>query len=171
MAAKGGGNGGGRGATGAKAPINVLLLAVVILGGCYIISEQLLATMGAPGSLEHAGGSAPDADAAAAGAQVILSTAPSREVGEKLARALLDKKLAACVNMIDNVSSFYTWKGEITSDAELLLVIKARRSAFDAIDAVLRELHPYDTYELLALPVSRGTQKYLDWIGEVTTAI
>ena len=118
-------------------------------------------------------------DAAAAGgstqgsagdATVLLCTAPSRKVGQTIAERLLSHKLVACVNMIDKVSSVYTWEGKVTRDDEVLMVMKARAGAdtFEAIRAAVAALHPHSVFELLALPVARGNAKYLGWIADVT---
>ncbi|MGD2145740.1 MAG: divalent-cation tolerance protein CutA [Anaerolineae bacterium] len=98
---------------------------------------------------------------------VVLVTAPSREVGSRIAEALLEQGLAACVNLASSVTSVYSWEGETRSDEEVLLVIKTRRAAFDELADAVRNVHPYEVPEIIALPVVAGSQDYLDWIDEV----
>ncbi|MBN2150714.1 MAG: divalent-cation tolerance protein CutA [Candidatus Lokiarchaeota archaeon] len=99
---------------------------------------------------------------------VVLSTVPSEEVGKKLASVLLEKKLVPCVNILPNVRSIYTWKGEIRDEAELLMVMKTRASLFDTLKDEIKANHPYECPEILALPVLAAYQPYLDWIQENT---
>jgi len=98
---------------------------------------------------------------------VVLVTAPSREVGSCIAEALLEQRLAACANVVSSVTSVYTWEGKTCSDEEVLLVIKTRSEAFDALADAVRNLHPYEVPEIIALPVVAGSQDYLDWIDQV----
>lgn len=100
---------------------------------------------------------------------VILSNTESAESAARMARELVQRKLAACVNVIPGVRSFYRWKGEITEDGEHLMVIKTRRSLFDSVRVCLREIHPYDLPEIIGLPVQEGDADYLDWVRECTT--
>jgi len=101
---------------------------------------------------------------------VALVTVPSTDVGRDVARALLDRKLAACVNIVPSISSFYTWEGEICVDEELLLIVKTTESAFDELASTVKDIHPYDVPEIIALPLAAGTKDYLDWIQEVVRA-
>ena len=97
---------------------------------------------------------------------VALSTAPSAEVAEQLARALVERGLAACVNVVPGVTSFYRWRGQLQRDAECLLVIKTRAARLDELRAALAQLHPYELPELVALPVEAGHAPYLAWLDE-----
>ncbi len=99
---------------------------------------------------------------------VALSTAPSAEVAEQLARALVEEGLAACVNVVPGVTSYYSWKGQLQRDAELLLVIKTRAGCLDGLRATLARLHPYEVPELLTLPIEDGLPSYLAWLDEST---
>jgi periplasmic divalent cation tolerance protein len=101
-------------------------------------------------------------------ALVLFVTVPSEEVAERIARALVEEKLAACVNRIPGVRSTYFWEGKVTVDDELLLVVKTRRARFEAVRARVRELHPYTVPEVIALPIVQGHEDYLRWIDEVT---
>jgi periplasmic divalent cation tolerance protein len=101
-------------------------------------------------------------------ALVLFVTVPGEEVAERLARALVEEKLAACVNRIPGVRSTYSWEGKVTVDDELLLVVKTRRALFEPVRARVRELHPYTVPEVIALPIVQGHEDYLRWIDEVT---
>jgi periplasmic divalent cation tolerance protein len=100
---------------------------------------------------------------------VALITAPSEEVAKSITDKLLQEKLAACVNIVSPVSSFYIWEGKINNDSEVLLVCKTRADLFqnEFIPAV-KSVHPYDVPEIIALPILMASQSYLDWIKEVT---
>jgi len=102
---------------------------------------------------------------------IVLITTPSEAVGQQLAQALLAEKLAACVNIIPAVNSFYIWKGEIQNDQEAMLVVKSRLDLFeDRLMPAVKALHPYDVPEIIALPILMGSKSYLDWIGEETVS-
>ncbi len=94
---------------------------------------------------------------------VILTTCGSAEEAERIARALVDARLAACVNMLPGVRSFYRWKGAIEDSAEVLLLIKSSRSLFAALRAELEKWHSYELPEVIALPVVEGSDGYLAW--------
>lgn len=99
---------------------------------------------------------------------VVLTTAGSDEVAERIARGLVERRLAACVNCVPGVVSTYRWRGEVARDEERLLVVKTRASRLPAVEAAIRELHDYELPEVLVLPVSGGSRAYLDWLaGEV----
>ena len=95
---------------------------------------------------------------------VVLSTCGSEDDAEKLARSLVGQHLAACVNVIPNVRSYYRWKGAIESAGECLLVIKSSRDRMPALLASLEKEHSYEVPEVLALPVVEGSANYLNWL-------
>ena len=97
---------------------------------------------------------------------VILSTCESAEEGERIARALLADRLAACVNVLPGVRSFYRWKGRVEDSAECLLVIKSSRPLFGALRAAIEKAHSYEVPEVIALPIVDGAPNYLNWIHE-----
>jgi periplasmic divalent cation tolerance protein len=97
---------------------------------------------------------------------VVLCTCASIEDGERLARALVTGRLAACVSVLPGMRSFYRWKGEIEASSECLLLIKSSRDRFDALREGIEKLHPYAVPEVLALPVVAGAPNYLAWLGE-----
>ena len=96
---------------------------------------------------------------------VCLVTTPPDQAGP-IAEALVERELVACVNIVASVRSVYRWKGAVEHDEESLLVIKTTREAVAALDGALAELHPYDTFELVALDVADGSADYLAWIAE-----
>lgn len=93
-----------------------------------------------------------------------LCTCPDAENAAKLAQALVDARLAACVNRLPGVLSTYRWQGEVNTDNEELLLIKTTAMRFETLKARLLELHPYELPELIVLPVERGHAAYLDWV-------
>ncbi|HEY8233866.1 MAG TPA: divalent-cation tolerance protein CutA [Vicinamibacteria bacterium] len=98
------------------------------------------------------------------GRVVALSTVATAEDADRLAKALVERRLAACVSVVPGVVSHYRFAGEQHRDAELLLVIKTRAEKLDALRAALVELHPYEVPELVALDITGGYQPYLDWL-------
>jgi len=98
------------------------------------------------------------------GRVVALSTVATAEDADRLAKALVERRLAACVNVVPGVVSHYRFEGEQHRDAELLLVIKTRTEKLDALRAALVELHPYEVPELVALEISAGHDAYLEWL-------
>ena len=102
------------------------------------------------------------------GALVVLSTAPDRATAARIARALVEERLAACVNIVPGVTSIYRWKGKVERDSEVLCVIKTRASLLARLSRRLEALHPYDVPEVVALKVSGGAKAYLEWIDEQT---
>ena len=99
---------------------------------------------------------------------VVLVTAPSEATAVEIGRTLVDERLAACVNVVPGMRSFYRWKGSIEDSAEWLLVIKSSRERFDALRTALEKLHSYEVPEVIALSVIDGSQNYLNWMdGEL----
>lgn len=97
-----------------------------------------------------------------------LCTAPDAETAAQVARALVTDRLAACVNVIPGLRSFYEWEGEVQDDQEVQLLIKTRSSRTEKLEARIRELHPYDVPEILFLTIGGGSADYLDWIRQTT---
>jgi periplasmic divalent cation tolerance protein len=96
---------------------------------------------------------------------IVLSTVPDEQTGDRLARALVDERLAACVNLHGPMVSVYRWKGEVERDAERQLVIKTTRDRVPALEARLKALHSYEIPEFVVLAVEEGSRAYLDWVG------
>jgi periplasmic divalent cation tolerance protein len=95
---------------------------------------------------------------------VVLSTCSSAEEAERLARLLVEQRLAACVSVVPGVRSFYRWQGAVDSATEWLLLAKSSRGLFPALAAALDQAHSYDVPEVLALPVVAGAANYLNWL-------
>ncbi len=100
------------------------------------------------------------------GARVVLVTAPSPDVGAALGRALVDERLAACVNVIPGLTSIYRWQGQREEASECLLVIKTDETRYAELERRVLELHPYTIPEVLALPVERGAPAYVEWLRD-----
>jgi len=101
---------------------------------------------------------------------VVLSTCGSAEEAAKIARALVEKKLAACVNVMPAVRSFYRWKGVIEDEQESLLVIKSSRALFNDLRVEIEKLHSYEVPEVIAVPVVDGSEGYLEWLDRELAA-
>ena len=95
----------------------------------------------------------------------VLVTAPAGEEGARIARILVEERLAACVNVLEGARSIYRWEGKIEDSGESLLVIKTSGRVLEALKARLREIHPYEVPELIALPIVGGLKEYLEWVG------
>lgn len=95
---------------------------------------------------------------------VVLVTAGSEEEGAKIASALVEEELAACVNLIPGLRSIYRWEGKVCNEPEVLMVIKTRISLFGALEKRVRALHSYDTPEVIGWPLAAGSHPYLDWV-------
>ncbi|HEY1342494.1 MAG TPA: divalent-cation tolerance protein CutA [Bryobacteraceae bacterium] len=95
---------------------------------------------------------------------VVLSTCASEEEAERIARALVEARLAACVNVTARVRSVYRWQGAVETADEWMLVIKSSRDRFEALRAVLEKAHSYEVPEVIALPVVDGAKNYLNWL-------
>ncbi len=98
---------------------------------------------------------------------VVFITAPSKKEAEKIAGGLVDKKLAACVNIVPGLKSIYTWKGKKEKSSEVLLIIKTKRILFKKLTQQVKLLHSYSVAEIISLPIIDGNKDYLNWIGEV----
>jgi len=96
---------------------------------------------------------------------VVLVTAPDLKTGRALARAALQARLAACVNVVPKIESHYWWQGKLESGSEVLLVLKTTHAKLAALEKVILARHPYDTPEFIVLPLQAGTSRYLAWLG------
>ncbi|MBV8864433.1 MAG: divalent-cation tolerance protein CutA [Acidobacteriaceae bacterium] len=97
---------------------------------------------------------------------VVFCTCGSEEEALRLAHALVENRLAACVNILPPIQSVYRWKGEVQSAEEYLLLIKTTEERFDALHNTITDLHSYDTPEVIGLPVTDGSEKYLAWLRQ-----
>jgi len=98
--------------------------------------------------------------------RVVFSTAGSTEEARKIARSLVERQLAGCVNIIPQIESIYRWQGKVESGQECLLVIKTSADEFPALRDAIREMHSYELPECVALAIEDGSGEYLDWLGE-----
>ena len=97
---------------------------------------------------------------------VILVTAGSPGEGKKIARHLVETKLAACVNILSPMESVYRWEGKVAEEGEVLLLIKSTRELFPEIEAAIAKVHSYQTPEIICLPIIEGSGKYLQWVSD-----
>ena len=100
------------------------------------------------------------------GTMIALCTCPSRQVAERLAHQIVEKRRAACVNIIPGVQSVYRWQGQITQDEEYLLVAKTTREGFASLSAQIVAEHPYELPEVIGVSIEQGLSAYLRWIEE-----
>lgn len=99
---------------------------------------------------------------------VVLVTTTSPEQAAGIARAVVEERLAACGNVLPQLSSIYRWEGAVREDAETLLLLKTTRDRFEALRARVVSLHPYEVPEVIAVPVALGHAAYLDWVEAST---
>ena len=97
--------------------------------------------------------------------RIVLVTAPDLKVARRLARAALGARLIACANLIPKLESHYWWQGKRERSAEVLMVMKTRQARLAALEELITARHPYDTAELLVLPIAAGNARYLDWLA------
>ena len=96
---------------------------------------------------------------------VVVTTVGTEEQAYLIAREIVARRQAACVNILPGIRSIYRWKGKICKDGELLLLVKTLEGEFEAVAATIRELHSYEVPEILSFAVTRGEQTFLDWIA------
>jgi periplasmic divalent cation tolerance protein len=99
---------------------------------------------------------------------LVLTSVPDRALALSLARALLDERLAACVNIGATIESIYHWRARIETAAEVPVVIKTRSALYSNVEDAIRKIHPYDTPEIIAIPVLDGNSRYLEWLAAET---
>lgn len=102
-------------------------------------------------------------------ALLVFTNLPDRAAADKLADALVRKRVAACVNILAPCRSVYRWKGAVQHDEEHPVLIKTTRESYAALEAAIREAHPYELPEIVAVPIERGLPAYLDWVAAETT--
>lgn len=101
-------------------------------------------------------------------ALLVITNLPDRAAAEKLADALIEKRVAACVNILAPCRSVYRWKGAVQHDEEHPLLIKTSAERYAALEAAIRAGHPYELPEIIAVPIERGLAAYLDWVAAET---
>ena len=99
-------------------------------------------------------------------ARIVLTTAGSHDEASKIAHALVERKLAACVNIVPQIESVYRWQGKVETATEWLLIIKTQAEAFARVREAIKELHSYELPECVMLEINGGSEEYLKWIGE-----
>lgn len=102
------------------------------------------------------------------GEVVILVTAPTREEAQRIAQLLLERRKAACVNIVPMVDSVFWWQGRLDSGQEVLLIVKTRAALVSQVVQLVRQVHSYTTPEVIALPIISGNEEYLTWIQAET---
>uniref|UniRef100_A0A8C9C3T1 Protein CutA n=1 Tax=Phocoena sinus TaxID=42100 RepID=A0A8C9C3T1_PHOSS len=107
---------------------------------------------------------------AAGSVSAAFVTCPNEKVAKEIARAVVEKHLAACVNLIPQITSIYEWK-KIEEDSEVLMMIKTQSSLVPALTDFVRSVHPYEVAEVIALPVEQGNSPYLHWVRQVTGSV
>ncbi len=100
---------------------------------------------------------------------IVLTNMPDRAAAVKLARELVERRLAACVNVLAECTSVYRWKGGIENAQEVPVLIKTRAALYAEVEAAIGELHPYELPEIIAVPIVRALPEYLEWVGEGTS--
>lgn len=101
---------------------------------------------------------------------LVMCTCPDEAVAERIARALVDERLAACVNRMSNLRSTYRWEGRIEDEPEVLLLVKTSGSRYPALELRIKTLHPYEVPEIIALPIIAGSPAYLAWLTRGSAA-
>ncbi|MBM4146817.1 MAG: divalent-cation tolerance protein CutA [Nitrospira sp.] len=99
---------------------------------------------------------------------IVFMTASSEDEAAKISRAVVEARLAGCVNIIKNIRSIYSWEGKIEDEAEVLMIAKTQKHLFDPLMKKVKALHSYKVPEIIAMPVVDGSEDYLDWLKQVT---
>ncbi len=99
---------------------------------------------------------------------VVLVTCGSEEEAVKIANALVEAHLAACVNLVSPIRSIYRWEGKIWDEKECLLIIKTQKERFEGLEKKVKSLHSYSVPEIISLPILEGSSSYLNWLLEMT---
>ena len=97
---------------------------------------------------------------------LVFSTAGSDSEADRIAHALLERRQAACVNILPKIASIYRWQGKVERSEEWLLLIKTTRNAFEQVRQTIQELHSYEVPECISVPIENGSTSYLEWLGE-----
>lgn len=99
---------------------------------------------------------------------LVFITAANEEEAANIAGAIVEQRLAGCVNIIRNIRSIYTWQGKTEDEQEVLMIAKTQRKLFPALAVKIKELHSYSTPEIIAIPIIEGSADYLNWLAEAT---
>jgi periplasmic divalent cation tolerance protein len=99
---------------------------------------------------------------------VVFITSPKEDEAAKIAQALVETRLAGCINIIRNIRSVYRWQDKIEDDTEVLMIAKTQKHLFESLVRKVRELHSYEVPEIVAMPIVEGSEDYLKWLNDVT---
>ena len=99
---------------------------------------------------------------------VVLITSLSKEEAEAIGHFLVERRLAACANLLPGITSIFSWEGKICTEREFLLILKSKRSLFEKLKVEVKKLHSYSVPEIIALPIVAGSEEYLNWLQENT---
>ena len=99
---------------------------------------------------------------------LVFTNLPDHDAALALARGLVERRLAACVNVLNGCTSVYRWKGDVEQADEVPVMLKTRAARYSEVEAAIRDLHPYELPEVIAVPVVRGLPDYLEWVAEET---
>lgn len=99
---------------------------------------------------------------------MVWITVPNEEEGERIAKTLIEEQLVACANLVPHVRSFFVWENTFSEEKEVLLILKTRASLFHNLEKRVREIHSYKVPEIIATPIERGFQPYLEWVSQST---
>lgn len=97
---------------------------------------------------------------------IVLCTVNTRDLANNIAKSLISEKLAACVNVSDNITSIYSWDDKIVEDSEILLIIKSKKNLFPKVEAKIKQLHTYDVPEIISIDIQDGSNDYLKWLNQ-----
>ncbi len=99
---------------------------------------------------------------------IINCTTKNKEEAIYIAKSLVERKLIACCNIIPSITSVYEWDNELCCDEECLMVMKTKTELFNEVEIAIKELHTYDTPEIICIPINNGSREYLSWVNEQT---
>jgi len=99
---------------------------------------------------------------------VVYITSPNEDEAARIAKAIVEERLAGCVNIVKGIRSIYSWQGKIEDDSEVLMIVKTQKHLFERLKMRVKELHSYTVPEIIALPVVEGSEDYLNWLKEAT---
>ncbi len=99
---------------------------------------------------------------------IVFTTTSSKEEAKRIAKSIVEKKVAACVNIVDDINSIYWWKGSIEESREALLIIKTKINLLDKLIEEIKKIHSYEVPEIIAIPIIAGLRQYLEWINKST---
>ncbi len=96
---------------------------------------------------------------------VVFITAPDEEEAARIARTIVEERLAGCVNIVKGIRSIYRWEGKVEDEHEVLMIVKTKRDLFNALEKRVKELHSYSVPEIISLPLVEGSEEYLSWLN------